>query len=316
MTAKHAAAVLFLSSLLIGSVAALGQDAAPAGTPGRLLEIQAVAVDRSGNHVADLRPTDLEVWIGGYRVPIDSLLVAPPPAQDTAGRLIVLLLDDLTLDPVMVTRAREVANRFVARLAPNDRMGVVTLNGGPMELTSAPARLRAQIDKFRQSLGMMPADRLGAELLIKVGGIARAIAEEPERRKIIVAIGSAWLLDTPVPPAEIAGARDVRQEWFDAMRALGAADATYYVVDPVGVGGSRQMGSYGLAREAGGHAFNNTNDLDAPVDKILREADNYYVIRVADPPVGRKALVRELDVRSLRRGVTVRTRRGIPGGGN
>jgi hypothetical protein len=37
------------------------------------------------------------------------------------------------------------------------------------------------------------------------------------------------------------------------------------------------------------------------------------VIRVTDPPVGRKADLRELDVRVLRRGITVRARRAIPG---
>jgi len=48
-------------------------------------------------------------------------------------------------------------------------------------------------------------------------------------------------------------------------------------------------------------------------ERIMREAGSYYVIRVADPPVGRKANLRELDVRVLRRGVTVRARRAIPG---
>jgi VWFA-related protein len=315
MTTTRVLAVLALSCLINSSPAANGQDPAAPSAPGRLLEIQAVALDRDGTPVNDLRPTDLEVWIAGFRVPIESLLVAPPAAQDTPGRLIVLLMDDITLDPVIVARARDVANRFVAGLRPNDRMGVVMLNGGPMELTSAPARLSAQIDRFRQSLGALPVDQLGVQLLTRVTGIAGAISEAPERRKIIVAIGSAWLLDTPVLPGEIGGARNLRQEWFDAMRALGAADATYYVIDPVGVGRSRQTGSNGLAREAGGYAFTNTNDLKGPADRILREADSYYVIRVADPPAGRKALVREVDVRSLRRDLTVRARRGIPGGG-
>jgi hypothetical protein len=50
------------------------------------------------------------------------------------------------------------------------------------------------------------------------------------------------------------------------------------------------------------------------VDRVLREIDNYYVISVGDPPVGRGTAVRELDVRSLRRDVTIRARRAIPGG--
>ena len=311
LTARGVAGIL----LLICGVAVVAAQDQAAPSAGRLLEIQAVALDREGNPVADLRPADLDVWIAGVRVPIDSLLVPPAPAPDGPGRLIVLLLDDISLDPTMVARARDVANRFVSRMQPNDRMGVLMLNGGRMELTSGAAQVRAQIERFRQSIGAMPVDQLGVQLLSQVAGIARAIVEAPERRNIIVAIGSAWLLDTPVPPAEI-GARDIREEWFDAMRSLGIAGATYYVIDPGGVGASRQLGGgVGFAREAGGYAFVNTNDLDGAVDKVLREVDNYYVIRVGDPPFGRKAVVRELDVRSLRRDVTIRAPRGIPGGG-
>lgn len=315
MITTRATAIVLLSWLAFADRAVLALQDQPAGATGRLLEIHAVAVDRAGNPVADLRPGDLEVWIGQYRVPIESLVVPAARTSEGPGRLIVLLLDDITLEPLMVARARDAANRFADRMQPNDRVGVVRLNDSRMELTSSPAQVRAQVDRFRQSLGVIPTDQLGAQLLTTVAGVARAIVEAPEPRKIIVGIGSAWLLNTPVPPAEIGRGLDIRQEWFDAMRALGNAGATYYVIDPAGVGASRQSASYGLAREAGGVAFVNTNDLAGAVDKVLREVDNYYVIRVGDPPVGRKAIVRELDVKSLRRDVTVRTRRGIPGGG-
>ena len=285
-----------------------GQD-----PPARLLEIDAVALDRAGNPAADLRPDDVEVWIGGFRVPIESLRVVTPEMDDRPGRLIVLLLDDLTLDPIMVGRARDVAKRFVRRLLPGDRMAVVTLNGGAMNLTSDPSRLTSRIDDFRQSLGVIPVDQVGEHLLRSVDAVARSVIEAPERRKAIVAIGSGWLLDTPIPPAPIG--RDLRREWMDAIRSMAVADAAYYVIDPRGVGSSRQVGE-GLSRETGGHAFSNTNDLDGAVDQVLREASHYYVIRVGDPPVGRKSPLRELDVRSKRRDVSVRARRAIPGGGS
>jgi hypothetical protein len=59
----------------------------------------------------------------------------------------------------------------------------------------------------------------------------------------------------------------------------------------------------------------NTNDLTGAADRIVRELDHYYVIRVGDPPVGQKSALRELDVKVLRRGVTLRAPRSIPGGG-
>jgi VWFA-related protein len=279
--------------------------------PARLVEIDAVVVDRDGHPVTDLKPEDLEVWIGGLRVPIESLTPITAASSDE-GRLIVLLLDDITLDPAAMTRARRVATRFVSRMLPGDRMAVVTLNGGAMELSDDPARLRARIEAVRQSVGGMPVDRIGEHLLGAVDSVARSVSEAPGTRKTIVAIGSTWLLDTPVPPAQMG--RDLRREWTAALRSLAVANAVYYVIDPHGVGGSRQVSGEGLAREAGGHAFTNTNDLDGAADRILREAGTYYLIRVGDPPVGRNSELRELDVRAKRQGLTIRARRAIPGG--
>jgi VWFA-related protein len=282
---------------------------------GPQLQIEAVVLDDDGNPVKDMRPNEFEVWIGGFRVPIESLTWVTPSTRERPGRLIVLLLDDITLDPTLVGRAREVAQHVVDQLQPGDRMGVVMLNGGPMELTADAARLRSQIDRFRQALGVTPVDRLGEQLLAKIASIGQSLIEAPEGRRILVAIGSSWLLDTPIPPSGISGGLNLKEEWFAATRALALTHMPYYVIDPRGVGFSRQVGSAGLAREAGGHAFINTNDLDGAADRILREADNYYVIRVADPPVGRKAVMRELEVKTKRDGVTLRARRGIPGGG-
>jgi hypothetical protein len=131
--------------------------------------------------------------------------------------------------------------------------------------------------------------------------------------KTIVGIGAAWLFDRPIQPQSVG--RDLRKEWTDAVRAMAFADASLYVIDPGGVGTApfATGGATGFARETGGHSFENTNDVNAAVERIMREASNYYVLEVADPPVGRKAELRELDVRVLRRGVSVRARRWIPG---
>jgi VWFA-related protein len=302
--------------LLVCVVAAMParpvQDRATPGSQPRLLQIEAAAVDGSGKPVTDLKQEELEVWIGGYRIPIASLESVTLGSQEGPGRLIVLLLDDITLPMQALPRANEVARRFVSRMLPGDRMAVVLLNGGVVEITDDPSRLRQRIDAFKQTIGVISLDQIGAHLLTTLASVARSIVEAPEQRKTIVAIGSSWLLDTPIPPAQIG--RNLRQEWFDALRALAVADATYYVIDPGGVGTSRTA-AQGLARETGGHAFMNTNDLTGAADRIVRELDHYYVIRVGDPPVGQKSALRELDVKVLRRGVTLRAPRSIPGGG-
>jgi VWFA-related protein len=302
--------------LLLGSIAAASPAALPGQipverSPGRLV-IDAVAVDRDGSPVADLRREELEVWIGGYRVPIDTF-AAVTPADARGGRSIVLILDDMTLPLAMVPRVRDAARRFVERMSDDDEISIVTLTGPSIESTGDRARLLQRIGAYNVKLtGAQRIDDLGAQALGTIASAARQLESASGRRRTIVAIGTGWLFDTPIPPP--AAGRDVRAEWTDAMRAMASANATLYVIDPAGLGSSRALGgSSGFAHETGGHAFLNTNDVSGAADRILREAGSYYLIGVTDPPVGRKADLRELEVRVLRRGVTIRARKAVPG---
>jgi VWFA-related protein len=279
--------------------------------PGRVL-IDAVALDRNGLPVQDLRREDLEVWIGGYRVPIDTL-TAVSTGDDRPRRSLVLLLDDVTIEPVVVARAREAARRFVARVSPGDRISIVTLGGSVVGPTDGQATLSQGIDRYNQRLtGLLRRDELGAQVLTMLTSVSRQLAKELNRRHTIVAIGSAWLFDTPLPPP--GSTLDLHDQWIEAMRSMASANVNFYVIDPSGVGLSPVPGGdSGFAREAGGRTYVNTNDFNGAADQILREADNYYLIGVRDPPIGRKADLRQLEVRSLRRGVTLRARKAIPG---
>ncbi len=282
-------------------------------SPGSLL-IDAVALDRKDVPVMDLRQEEVEVWIGHYRVPIGTFTAVTPTTDERSGRLIVLVLDDMTLPLTSVPRAREVARRFVNKMSPGDRMAIVMVNGASMESTDDRSRLLRAIDTYDVRLtGVMRIEQLGQHVLKTVGALSRQMAEAPEQRKTIVAIGRAGLFDTPLPPPETGA--DLRREWIDAMRATASANVNFYVIDPAGVGMGRvDGGARGFARETGGYTFANTNDLNGAADRIMREAGNYYLIGVGDPPNGRNADLRELDVRVLRRGVSIRARRAVIGG--
>lgn len=278
------------------------------------LVIDAVAFDRNAMPVMDLTREELEVWIAGYRVPIDTL-TAVTASDERAGRSIVLILDDVTLDPVMASRVKDVARRFVNRMLPGDEMSIVTFDGRSMEITGDRARLVESINAYNvRASGVRRVDALGEQVLSATASISRQLARPQDRRKTIVAIGAAWLFDTPIPPPSTG--RELRKEWTDAMRAMAFSNVNLYVIEPGGLGTSPMVGgSAGFARETGGHAFVNTNDFAGAVDRIMREAGNYYILEVVDPPVQRRADLRELDVRVLRKGVTIRARRAIPGTG-
>jgi len=281
--------------------------------PGRLL-VDAVFLGKDGAPVTDLRRDEVEVWISGYRAPIERFIAITPETDERSGRVIVLVLDDVTMPLVLVERAKEAARRFVTRLSPLDRLSIVTLSGTTFEGTAGPAQLLRSIDSFNVTLtGVTPVDVLGARVLTTLTSIAHRLGAAADRRRTIVAIGSAWLFDTPLPPP--GAGRDLRPEWIEAMRAMADVNANLYLIEPAGVGmAPAYAGSGGFTREAGGRAFVNTNDFDGAVDRIMREANSYYLLDVRDPPIQRKADLRELDVRVLRRGLTARARKAVPGG--
>ena len=127
--------------------------------------------------------------------------------------------------------------------------------------------------------------------------IARSLIEAGEGRKTIVGIGSGGLLDRPIPAPTVGG--DLLPEWIAAMRELSRTNSTFYVIDPGGVGTTRvDGGDSGFARETGGMAFLNTNDLDGAADRIMRESASHYTLRVGSPPVGGTGL-RELELQGV-----------------
>ena len=304
---------LLLPLALLALVSAPDRPQAPSlRGPGKIA-IDMVAVDKNGLPVVDLKPDEVEVWIGQFRAPIESFTVVTPDANPS-GRLTVLILDDVTLPIQLVGRAQEVARRFVNKMLPNDRMAIVTLDGSAMDLTDDRTQLLRAIDRYNpRSTGLMPMDRLGEHVLKTIGMLSRQMVEAGSQRKTIVAIGSGWVFDRPIPPARVG--LEPRKEWIGAMQAMALSSVNLYVIDPAGVSMARtDSGGNGFARETGGLAFLATNDLNGAADRILRESANYYMLGVGDPPVGRGADLRELDVRVLRKGVTARARRAITGG--
>jgi hypothetical protein len=89
--------------LAAGSLGVQGQSPGREATP---LLIDIVAIDRKGNPVTDLRQDELEVWIAGYQVPIETLVAVTPGSEAARGRLVVLILDDMTLPLPLLPRTK------------------------------------------------------------------------------------------------------------------------------------------------------------------------------------------------------------------
>ncbi len=283
--------------------------AAPA-SPAPSLRLDVVAVDSAGVPVLDLRPAEFEVWISGYRVPIADVY-APVPDRP---RLVVLLLDDAAASPDLAQRVRGAARAFVEQKSADDQLSVLTLNGRAAVTSTDRAVLIQAIDRYNVQGVPFRLEDAGAQVLQTVASLARQLPEKTGGRNTIVAIGSAWLFDTPMPPPALG---DLTREWVAAMRTMAATHTSLYVLDPSGVGMGRGRGAYGgaagFAHETGGYAFVNTNDMAGTARRILAEAGAGYVLAMANPPVQRTADLRKVEVKVLRKGITVRARQGIQG---
>lgn len=279
---------------------------------GQILELDAVAVNRDGKPVPDLKPEDLEIWVEGYRVPLGSLTVLSE-SDERRRRSIILILDDVTITPDMVPRVRRAATQAVEALQPGDRAAIGLLSGGGLVTAADPAAMRQAIDRFNvRPTSLTRPDDLSVQVFATLTNLARQVAETPGHRKTVIAIGPGWVFDTPIPPSSVA--RNLRQEWTTTLRAMAVANLVLYVVDPGGVGfAPTTSGSAGLARDTGGHAFVNTNDVRGTVDRIMNEASSFYIVQFEDPPFFRTAPLRELELKTKRSDVKLRARRLIPG---
>jgi len=299
----------FLLSCLL--VTAAGTVALTSQSDGRrpTVVIDAVAFDQAGVPVTDLKPGDIEVRIGKFQAPVQTLELVTPES-DRAARIIVLLMDDITVPLSSIARAKEAASRFVTRLLPGDQAAVVMLNNPTFESTNDAAKLRRAVDRYTVlATGVMRQEDLGGQVLKTLTAIAGGLVEAGDGRKVIVGIGSGWLYDRPIPAQLNSG--DLLPEWIDAMRAMSRAHVAFYAIDPSGLGATRaDSGDTGFARETGGRAFIQTNDLTVAADRVLRETSTYYLITTGNPPVGGSGL-RELELKSLRKGVTLRARRAV-----
>ena len=173
----------------------------------------------------------------------------------------------MTVQLSMIARAQEAARRFVTSMLPGDRAAVVMLSDPSFESTSDMAQLRRAVDGYTvRATGVMRQDDMGAHVLKTVAGISGALLEAGEGRKTIVGIGSGWVYDRPIPPPQVSTG-NLLPDWIDAMRALSRSHTAFYVIDPGGLGSTRaEGGDSGFARETGGHAFININDLELAAD--------------------------------------------------
>jgi len=309
---RHPGSILAVAAALLAIQAALPAQGPPAQklrSGVDLVLVDTIAVDRTGHPVHGLRQEDFQVFEDGTPRPIASFTEISADAGDLDGRLIAILLDDVMVDPVLTVRVKTIARAFVDRMGPRDELGIVKLNGDSARTTRDRAALLEAIDNYLPGVGVGLDVRWGEHALETIADLSAqfAVAEHP--RKTIVCIGSAFLFNLREPAPSAFGF--VRPSWFDAVRAAARSNVSVYVIDPRGLTASDDaFDAGGLAAETGGISFR-TNMFDRAVDRVWRDAGNYYLLGYAATPERQGEKTRRIKVRTSRAGVTIRARRAI-----
>lgn len=167
---------LVLPLLAVGAAVAAQQTTPQFKVAVDYVHVDATVTDAGGAFVRDLTAGDFEVYEDGklQQVASFALVEAPGPGpggaprlrqrvaepepdvatndMGNAGRVYVLLLDDLHVDPLRSGRVKEAARRFVEQhFGPNDIAAVLHTSGradASQDFTNRRSLLLASIDKF------------------------------------------------------------------------------------------------------------------------------------------------------------------------
>jgi len=172
---RHALIVLFAGATLL----AQGQQPTPVFRGGvNLVTVDVTVLDRDGRPIVGLTAADFEVKLNGQVKPVKALdylqamatAPAAAPAAAASGtpqrrrtvtntppkgesRVFVVLVDDLSFDPVRGKALFQAADRFVSKLPASDVVGFTTSSRGKTvnpttDRTAVRAALRTVVGEF------------------------------------------------------------------------------------------------------------------------------------------------------------------------
>jgi len=257
-----------------------------------------------------------------------------------SDRLVIIVLDDLHFRG-RTPEATALVRRVVNEIGDSVSMGLVTTSGTfGVEVTEDRARLLRAVDgfldRFDPGRGAHPA-----AVPVRQGGSADLATPRPN--DIADFWGTLHAYKTVEDVARMAGANDGRRKAFiwisagvdgalryhDACERTGGNDyistslcgmfdklhRSSVAVYPISPGGPMDTGGplVNIATDTGGFAIPASN-MNAGLTRVLSDLDNYYLLGFYPSEEGRKGY-RDVDVRVLRPGLTVRHRLGYHAAG-
>lgn len=307
------------------------------------LAIQFSVVTDDGANIADLKPEEVSVRVGGRARPVRSLQLIrvdagagsdsglPLPygtnAVSAAGRTIVMIIDDESFRPGLEGVLRSAADGLIAGLGSLDRLSLVTLplGGTRVPLTTDHSRVRTAMSLL---VGQAAPNQTGSDLACRTRRTleslvtyleAVGVREEPMTVVFVTAAMAAPRRDAVTALAP--GMCELSEHLFGRVAvAAGAARAQFYVVRPgdASDGGALQRetgrgsdnplaGVDHLVGVTGGKLLSLTGSSGTALDRVLAETAGYYLASVEAHASDRSGRTQLLDVNISRRNVEVRS---------
>jgi hypothetical protein len=289
-----------VAALLAGAPRAVQvRQSAEAG----FVELDAVVVDDRERPVTGLQPSDFSIKDDGKLIAITSFdeVSGPAPADPDSARTLVLLLDDTGVAPVGTQTVQTIARAFVSSASPIDDVPIVRLHVKTDEPFGDRISGDARITAFRGGAWPFVPWSTTGEVLERIRDIAGLVSSNPGKRKIIVCIGSPYICNVREP--QPSAPRSFEALWATTLSAAATNNVALYALIP----GRVPLRVGGLPEMTGGEVFASSYDVGPPIDRILRDAANYYVLGYW--PVSTSRRTHRVEVKVNRRGLKVHARK-------
>ena len=329
-------------------------QASPAARSREPFSFEFLALGADGSPIQDLTPDQVQLKLDGKArtlralewVPIfdprapdgKRLLPMPPPfATNTAHdgtRTLLFVVDDSSFRPGRERAIREVVHRFLATLAPRDKVTLATIpyGGLKMDFTAEHERIDVELSKL---VGQAPQTETGSELACRTRRSLESLTglldsmRGGEGPTTVLFFSSR--LAGPRRDAVLSRAPGSCEITVDHFKRVGdaasAVRALFYIIQPDDTmlhGGSNQTeGLFGggfigsdnpleglehLSGVTGGRRLQLQTPEDVSLARVSRETEGYYIIRFEADPSDREGLRREVALRVTRPGATLRVR--------
>lgn len=271
--------------------------------PGDFVELDVVVLDRKGFPVHGLRMADFRVKDTGKNVELATFseVSGPDLADPDAARSLVLLLDDAGVAATGTQSIQIVAQAFLEMADRRDDIAVVRLHAREDEPYGDRLAGLARIRDYRGASVPFAYWSTSGETLDRVATLSQAIAVNSSKRKIVVCIGAGFVCNPSEPDSSSPGNFD--RGWRTAVTESAAANASVYALVP----GRGIVRPGSLADVTGGDVFSLGYNVAPAIERVLRDAANYYVLGYW--PVAEGKDLRKVEVKVRAKGARVLARK-------